>query len=84
MRAGLTTSAPIVFILYFSFVISAFRDGKTTTVHLKGAIDCRNPLCPRKLAGLSSMGRDSNAASNIGISGAFILLSANHSTLPLC
>lgn len=58
------------------------RDGKATTVRLSGAVDCRSPLCPRKQAGLGSMGRDSNAAPNIGISSASILLSADHSALP--
>ncbi|KAK3843767.1 MAG: hypothetical protein J3R72DRAFT_101212 [Linnemannia gamsii] len=61
---------------------SRTKDGDTKTVRLNGAVECKNPVCPRRRAGRGSMGWDTNAASNIAISGASILLSANHTTLP--
>ncbi|KAK3844920.1 MAG: hypothetical protein J3R72DRAFT_437455 [Linnemannia gamsii] len=58
------------------------KDGESTTVRLHGSVDCRNPRCPRRQAGRGTMGRDANAANNILISGASILLSATHTALP--
>lgn len=51
-------------------------------MRLNGSVECKNPTCPRRKAGRGSMGRDANAANNILISGAFILLSADHKALP--
>ncbi|KAK3843434.1 MAG: hypothetical protein J3R72DRAFT_383384 [Linnemannia gamsii] len=58
------------------------KDGESKTVRLNGSVDCRNPRCPRRQAGRGTMGRDANAANNILISGASILLSATHTALP--
>ncbi|KAK5808840.1 hypothetical protein F5H01DRAFT_52172 [Linnemannia elongata] len=58
------------------------KDGESRTIRLHGSVDCHNPLCPRRQAGRGTMGRDANAANNILISGASILLSATHQALP--
>lgn len=58
------------------------KDGETKTMRLNGSVECKNPTCPRRKAGRGSMGRDANAANNILISGASILLSADHKALP--
>lgn len=61
---------------------SRFKDGNIKTIRLNGSVDCKNPLCPRRRAGRGSVERDVNAANNIAIPGASILLSADHKTLP--
>lgn len=58
------------------------KDGESKTIRLHGSVDCHNPQCPRRQAGRGTMGRDANAANNILISGASILLSATHQALP--
>ncbi|KAK3808256.1 MAG: hypothetical protein J3R72DRAFT_428373 [Linnemannia gamsii] len=44
---------------------SRTKDGYTKTVRLNGAVECKNPVCLRRRAGSGSMGRDTNAASNM-------------------
>ena len=58
------------------------KDGQTKTARLNGLVDCKNPTCPRRKAGRGSMGSDANVANNVLISGASILLSADHRALP--
>jgi hypothetical protein len=56
--------------------------GKEKVVRLNGAVECVHPWCPAKMANYTTRGRDANAAANIALSGASILLSPDHQPLP--
>jgi hypothetical protein len=54
-------------------------NGVERVVRLNGAVNCVNPRC---LARNTTRGRDANAAANIALSGASVLLSADGQPLP--
>lgn len=51
-------------------------------VHLHGAIECVHPKCPARTIKYTTRGRDANAAANIALSGASIILSSDCQPLP--
>jgi hypothetical protein len=57
-------------------------NGKEQIVRLNGAIECVHPQCPARTIGYTTRGRDANAAANIALSGASIVLAADHQPLP--
>jgi hypothetical protein len=57
-------------------------NGMKKIVHLNGAIECVNPQCPARRIGYTTRGRDANAAANIALSGASIILAADRRPLP--
>jgi len=56
--------------------------GKDRVVRLHGAIECVHPRCPARRINYTTRGRDANAAANIALSGASIILSSDHKPLP--
>jgi hypothetical protein len=56
--------------------------GVEKVVHLNGAIECVNPRCPSRTIKYTTRGRDANAAADIALSGASIVLAADHQPLP--
>jgi hypothetical protein len=56
--------------------------GTERVVRLHGAIECIHPQCPAKRINYTTRGRDANAAANIALSGASIILSSDHQPLP--
>jgi len=57
-------------------------DGREQIVHLNGAIECVHPRCPARRIKYTTRGRDANAAANIALSGASIILSSDRQPLP--
>ena len=57
-------------------------DGVEKVVRLNGAIECVHPWCPSRRIKYTTRGRDVNAAANIALSGASIILAADHQPLP--
>ena len=57
-------------------------NGKEKIVHLNGAIECVHLWCPARRIKYTTQGRDVNAAANIALSGASIILSADSQPLP--
>lgn len=57
-------------------------DGKKLVVRLNGAIECVHPRCPARRLKYTTRGRDANAAANIALSGASIVLSSDRQPLP--
>jgi len=57
-------------------------DGIEKVVRLNGAIECVHPWCPSRKIKYTTRGRDVNAAANIALSGASIILAADHKPLP--
>jgi len=51
-------------------------------VRLHGAIECVHPQCPARRIKYTTRGRDANAAANIALSGASIILSSDRQPLP--
>ena len=51
-------------------------------VRLHGAIECVHPKCPARRIKYTTRGRDANAAANIALSGASIILSSDRQPLP--
>src|SRR5215469_9504936 len=56
--------------------------GEDKIVRLNGAIECVNPQCPARRIHYTTRGRDANAAANIALSGASIILSTDRQPLP--
>jgi hypothetical protein len=56
--------------------------GEERIVRLHGAIECVHPRCPARRIKYTTRGRDANAAANIALSGASIILSSDHQPLP--
>ena len=60
-------------------------DGTQKIVRLNGAIECVNPQCPARRIKYTTRGRNANAAANIALSGASIILSSDcQPLLPFC
>ena len=57
-------------------------DGVEKVVCLNGAIECVHPWCPSRRIKYTTQGRDVNAATNIALPGASIILAADHQPLP--
>lgn len=57
-------------------------DGKERVVRLHGAVECVHPRCPARRIPHTTRGRDANAAANIALSGASIILSSDQQPLP--
>ena len=57
-------------------------NGREQIVRLNGAIECVHPRCPARKLKYTTRGRDANAAANIALSGASIVLAADHQPLP--
>lgn len=57
-------------------------DGKERIVRLHGAVECVHPQCPARRVNYTTRGRDTNAAANIALSGASIILSSDRQPLP--
>jgi len=56
--------------------------GVKRIVRLNGAIECVHPRCPARRIKYTTRGRDANAAANIALSGASIILAADRQPLP--
>jgi hypothetical protein len=51
-------------------------------VRLNGAVECVHPTCPARKLHYTTRGRDTNAAANIALSGASVVLAADNLPLP--
>jgi hypothetical protein len=56
--------------------------GVEKVVRLNGAVECVHPQCPARRIKYTTRGRDANAAANIALSGASIILAADRQPLP--
>jgi len=56
--------------------------GKERIIRLNGAVECVHPRCPARRKNYTTRGRDANAASNIALSGASIILASDRRRLP--